>query len=223
MQVSLLGQFIQTWQTDCTYQAPGILFRSCEQPPVLANLYFDATPYYNASVNLAEMGDYAGYNYSGYMYNASVCARTVNTSYFCTSGDEEFLAANAVYSDNWNYDSDAASGTFGLGRNSPIWKIFGDPSSKLFDVYLTNFNQWKYWAYPNWDPATSNSVINFGGFSNDYGVNDIYTRIYPYQGGSYLFELDIFGFGKQNDTDLTEFYDDLMNFDPTDPTTYGVK
>jgi len=108
----------------------------------LADLYFNATPYYNASVNLAEMGDYAGYNFSGYLYKAAVCARSVNTSYYCTSGDAEFYAADAVYSDNWNYDSNAGAGTFGLGRNSPIWEIIGSPSSKLFDVYLSNFNGW---------------------------------------------------------------------------------
>ena len=180
MQVSLLGQFVQTWQKDCLYKHPGLRFTSCDQSPILANLYFDQTPYFNASVNLAEMGDYAGYNYSGYMYNASVCARTVNTDYFCTSGDEEFLAADSVYDDNWNYDSNAGSGTFGLGRNSPIWKIFGSPASMLFDVYLSNFNSWNLWAYPNYTPATTNSVINFGGFSSDYGVDDVYTRIYPY-------------------------------------------
>jgi len=104
-----------------------------------------------------------------------------------------------VYWDDWNYGSLAGAGSFGLGASSPIWKIIGSPSSKLFDVYLTNFNGWT-WADSSYVATTSSSLINFGTFDSTYGISEIYNRIYPFTGGSYLFGLDSFGFGK---TDVT--------------------
>lgn len=90
MFVSLLGQEVQTWQTDCTYQAPGQKFVGCDERPVLSELYLDSSPYYNASSNEPINGDYAGYNFTGYMYQASVCTRAVNTSFYCTTDNEVF-------------------------------------------------------------------------------------------------------------------------------------
>lgn len=47
-----------------------------------------------------------------------------------------------------------------------------------------------------------------------------HTTIAPYQGGSYLFSLEEFGFGKTSDTAKTQYYEDLLNFD--EEGTYGI-
>lgn len=63
-------------------------------------------------------------------------------------------------------------------------------------------------------------MINFGTYDTTYGLSDIYTSIAPFTGGSYLFGLDSFGFGKTNVTNQTEFYESLINWNTID---YGVK
>jgi hypothetical protein len=69
----------------------------------------------------------------------------IDTKYFCTIENQLFYAADTVYWNDWNYGSKAGAGTFGMGRNSPVWEIVGNAPTKLFDVYLTNFNNWS-WA-----------------------------------------------------------------------------
>lgn len=163
------------------------------------------TTEYNAS--------YGGYNQSGYIYNASVCVKVSGLNYFCNIDNQEFYAADSVYQNNWNYYSSGESGTFGMGRLSPIWDIIGSPRTKLFDVYMTNFNMWT-WADKNYTTTTDRSVINFGNFSTDYNITtDIHTTIKPKTGGSYLLPLKSFGFGMTNLTAGTEYYEDLLNSD----------
>lgn len=62
-------------------------------------------------------------------------------------------------------------------------------------------------------------MINFGAFDPDYTYGPK-TTISPISGGSYLFYLAVFGFGKTDLTANTEYYTDIMNFD-TDQTKYG--
>lgn len=135
------------------------------------------------------------------------------TEYFCTIENEEFYSANAIKQNNWNAYSSAESGTFGLGKESPIWNITGSPNTKLFDVYLTNFNGWT-WAQSNYSATTLNSVINLNVYSSDYNsTTDKFTTVHPITGGSYLLPLESFGFGMTNLNDYTEYYETLLNAD----------
>lgn len=114
--------------------------------------------------------------------------------------------------DTWNYYSAAASGTFGLGRESPIWSILGSPITKQYDIYLTNFNAWT-WASSDYVANTETSVINIGQFSADYTTSMSHTTFAPNTIGGHLFDLEIFGFGKTDDSANTGYYRDLINND----------
>jgi hypothetical protein len=84
MQVSLLGNQIESWSNDCLIKLGGAQYASCEVAPVYAQNYFNSTVYFNEAYTTAFAADYAGYSSSGYIYNASVCVTTVDTNYFCT-------------------------------------------------------------------------------------------------------------------------------------------
>lgn len=84
-----------------------------------------------------------------------------STNYFCTTANTEFYSADSVYSNNWNAYAAGASGTFGMGKISPVWEIIGSPATKMFDIYLINFSKWT-WADPTYVSHTSNSVMNLG-------------------------------------------------------------
>ena len=71
-----------------------------------------------------------------------MCVKTNTLDYFCTIENQQFYVADSVFADNWNYALPAYGGTFGLGFNSPVWKILGDPNPKIFDVYFANYNKW---------------------------------------------------------------------------------
>lgn len=216
-QVSLLGNYVYAYADDCMIATPGTLQTSCENAPVYATTYFNSSIYYakDSYTNSA----YAGYNTSGEIYSAEVCLNTKDTPFFCTVYNQEFYVAEQVMDDNWNYGSKADSGTVGLGASSPVWAIVSQPATKVFDVYLNNYNGWT-WADSNYVVNNSQSVINIGSFDPEYNY-DRHTTISPYQSNSYLFALSIFGFGKTDNTTNTEFYTDIMNFD-TDITKYGI-
>jgi hypothetical protein len=57
--------------------------------------------------------------------------------WFCSSNVTNVLVADSIYADNWNYHSAGETGNIGLGFNSPIWQIFGNPSVKQFDILLS--------------------------------------------------------------------------------------
>lgn len=219
-QVSLLGQYVQAFTDDCLQKLGGTRFASCDSAPTYAQSYFNQTVYYSEYNTPTFEGPYGGYNTSGYTYNTGVCTQTVGTKYFCTTSPALFYASDSVYADNWNYGSSAASGTFGFGKNSPVWEIVGSPATKEYDVYMANFNGWT-WADPTWTATTLTSVMNIGEFSKAYSQTDAHTTFAPATIGSYLFAMDIFGFGKTNIIQNSEFYEDLMNFD-VDQTVYGV-
>jgi hypothetical protein len=48
-----------------------------------------------------------------------------------------------------------------------------------YDVYMANFNDWKNWAYPNYDSTTTASTINVGGFSSDYSISSTHATVKP--------------------------------------------
>lgn len=219
-QVSLLGQYVLTFEQDCMTKLPGTLYRSCEDAPIYATNYFNQSEYYSYLNTPTYSSPYSGYNSSGYIYSTSVCAVTAGAKYFCTIGAASFYVADSVYGNNWNYDSAAAAGIMGFGKNSPLWTIVGTPATKEFDVYMANYNSWT-WADSTWTPTTMQSVMNIGGFSNDYVQSDAHTSFNPAFSGSYLLPLATFGFGMYNATNSSEFYEDLMNFD-TDLNVYGI-
>jgi hypothetical protein len=123
--------------------------------PVWAVPYFNVSYYLNADPTenyYIEGVDYDGYVSSGYELDASVCVGAKSYKYFCTTVNTPFYVADSIYADHWNYGSNATSGTFGFGFNSPVWSMLGleaTTSTKNFDVYLTNFNNW-YWAQPTY-------------------------------------------------------------------------
>lgn len=141
-----------------------------------------------------------------------------DTKYFCTTSNQLFYSADSVYSDNWNYYQNAASGTFGLGKNSPIWEIIGSPSTKIYDIYMANYNGWSF-ADPTYVAHTLNSVMNLGAFSSEYTTAMPHTTIAPRDIGSYLFAITEFGFGKTDEATQTEYYKSIINWDADD--SYG--
>lgn len=219
-QVSLLGEYIQTFQWDCLHKGGGTRFTSCEDEPILAENYFNQTVYQTSFTPSYTPSIYGGYNTSGYTYNVGVCVQTAGTKYFCTTSAAKVYSADSVYNDNWNYASTAASGTFGLGASTAIWEIVGSPATKLFDVYMANFNAWT-WADSTWTATTTQSFINLSKFSSDYAQSDPSTSFSPYQGGSYLFYMEEFGFGKTDTTQNTEYYESILNYNVNHD--YGIQ
>lgn len=217
--VSLLGQYVYAWDQMCFIKGGGSFWIPCDNSPQYSQLYFNSSIYNidNQAENYTD-ADYAGYVTSGKVFNASVCVTVAGTKYFCTTQNSEFYSADSVYSNNWNKYQSAAAGTFGMGKNSPIWEIIGSPATKLYDIYMTNFNGWT-WAYPTYVAHTQQSVMNLGAFSSEYTTSMPHTTIAPYQGGSYLFALKEFGFGVTNDVSQTQYYESIMNFDAED--SYG--
>lgn len=105
-----------------------------------------------------------------------------------------------------------------MGKNSAIWTILGSPAVKMFDIYMTNFNNWT-WAKSDYVAFTANSVMNLGDFSTNYISSMAQSTFAPSTLGGYLFELTEFGFGKTDETAQTEYYEDLKN---TDENAYGI-
>ena len=220
-QVSLLGNYAQTFEQHCLRKASGQQYVSCEDAPTYATNYFNQSEYYSfGSTPTYGPAFYGGYNTSGYEYSSGVCIVSNTTKYFCSNSPSHFYVADSVYEDNWNYDSAAASGIIGFGKNSPVWDIVGSPATKEFDVQMSNFNSWT-WANANWVATSTQSVMNMGGFSTHYTQSMAHTTFSPYQLNSYLFELDYIGFGKYYDNNKTEFYESVLNFD-TDSLVYGI-
>jgi len=68
-------------------------------------------------------------------------------------------------------------------------------------VQLTNFVDWTF-ADSSWVQVNTTNEINFGGYgSYSYNTSTPNTTFTPYKSGSYLFELEQFGFGKTTDSD----------------------
>jgi hypothetical protein len=57
--------------------------------------------------------------------------------------------------------------------------MLGNPAEMKYDVYMANFNDWKNWAYPNYDSTTIASTINVGGFSSDYSISSTHATVKP--------------------------------------------
>ena len=96
---------------------------------------------------------------SGYSINTAACVSAIGVTGFCTTTKQQNYIADSVYGDDWNYGASANAGTFGLGKNSAIWNIVGTPSTKNYDVYMSNFNDWTF-ADASYSPVTTTSVIN---------------------------------------------------------------
>jgi hypothetical protein len=135
--------------------ATGSLPVSCEEQPNYAVNYFNASQYYveGETANYTS-ADYGGYVTSGYVFQAGLCMAASGVSAFCSTDNVQFFSANQISGNSWNYLQSAGSGTFGFGNNSPVWSIIGSPTTKMFDVYLTNFNAWT-WADPTYVATTS--------------------------------------------------------------------
>ena len=179
---------------------------------MFATNYFDNTTYYNDTNFYAAGGVYDGYDTTGNVYNSSVCVKSSTLDYFCTIQNQEFYTADSVYSNDWNYGVNANAGTFGLGFNSPIWSMLGNPSTMMYDVYMANFNEWSTWAYPSYTAFTTASTINVGGFSSDYSVSTPHTSIKPSFQNTQLLPLTMFAFGKTYDNN-TASYISILNDD----------
>jgi len=53
---------------------------------------------------------------------------------YCSNNFTNVLVADSIYADHWHYHSKGGAGNIGLGINSPIWEIFGNPTVKRFDI-----------------------------------------------------------------------------------------
>jgi hypothetical protein len=216
-QVSLLGNYVFTYGENCETNKPGVRNVDCTAAPIYAENYFNTSIYY--AKDTYEESNYAGYTTSGEIFTAEMCINAKDTPFFCTIYNEDFYVADTISDDAWNYDSKANAGTVGFGAGSPIWAIVNSPATKMYDIYMTNFNSWT-WVDSSYVATTTQSLINFGEFSTDYTTALPHTTIAPTTGGSYLFGLSQFGFGSTNTVANTEYYEDIMNFD-VDITKYG--
>jgi len=218
-QVSLLGQYVFTYDAECLTGTPGTLQRSCELEPILAQNYFNGTFYNEKDSYPASM--YAGYNTSGKIYTASACASNSEYPYFCTIQNTDFYVADTVYSDEWNYGSQAAAGTFPMGKNSPVWAILqSPPTMRKFDVSMTNYNKWT-WAEPSYVQTTSSSYMTVGAFDTNYTTAMTHVDIAPKTIGGHLFALNEFSFGAYNATNGSEYFEDINNWS-TNSLEYGL-
>lgn len=98
---------------------------SCAEKPNYATTYFDTTPYFVEGVSISYEADYAGYFTSGYEYDSNVCFTVIGQQGFCTTTPSRFYGADTIISNNWNAFENAATGTVGFGRLSPMWDILG--------------------------------------------------------------------------------------------------
>lgn len=140
--------------------------RDCAAAPLYANQYFNISSYLNASSYFEASGDYSGYVGTGYVFNTATCLKSTTAKYFCNLQNQNVFAINKVTEDNWNYGTNADSGTFGLNKNSPVWNILGSPATKLYDVLLTPFTDWS-WAQAGYAPVTTQSILTIGGFASN--------------------------------------------------------
>jgi len=213
-QVSLLGNFVQTYSLDCSTDIETkwrTFSSSCENYPTLAENYFNSTGYFEESDNTEQTLLYGGLNATGYVYQAAVCFATSFETNFCTIENNNIFSIDKINSDNWNMYSPISAGTIGLGIYSPAWQIIGSPDTKEFDVQLTNFVDWTF-ADSSWAQVNSANEINFGGYgSYSYDSTTPKTTFSTYMAGSDLFQLVEFGFGLTNSANSSEYYENLMN------------
>jgi len=118
----------------------------------------------------------------------------------------DFLVADSIYQDNWNYATSAHAGNIGFGKNSPVWTILGNQTTKMFDVYLANFNSWSTWSGISSTTVTTNGIMTVGGFDPSYTQAMTHTTINPTTQGGYLLTLTEFAFGKTDTSTNTESY-----------------
>ena len=205
--VSLLGNYVQAFSTDCYQKFAGTLFKPCSNGPSFAELYFNGTDY---SDTYALSGDYGGYETSGFVYNSSVCLKAENTELFCSVINEEFAVADSIYRNLWNYGSNAGAGIYGMGTYSPVWYMLDNPASKKYDVYASNFSDYASWYNPSYFNFTGSSVLNINGWDTFYDSETTFTQIKPSITLGHLFTLEEFSFG-QTYANNTKSYHTVLN------------
>jgi len=96
----------------------------------------------------------------------------------------------------------------------------GNPATKMFDVSMTNFNNWTF-ADPSYNQTSEASVMNLGEFDGNYTAANASTMFSPVTIGGHLLPLTMFSFGKTNVTNSSEFYNSILNSDNDTYTTYA--
>ena len=83
MGVSLLGSVVQTFSYDCLNKLGGRQYVACNNAPILATPYFNATTYSNQATQ--DSATYDGYTMSGYSLNTAACLSAIGAIGFCTT------------------------------------------------------------------------------------------------------------------------------------------
>lgn len=118
---------------------------------------------------------------------------------------------------NWNYGIDGNAGQIGFGRVSPVWTMLGSPSTKRFDVQLSNFNDYATWGDSSYTPASTSNSMNVGGFTTEFTYAQPNGKVItPTISGS-RFAMDEFAFGITY-ANFTESYSSILNSN----SEYGV-
>jgi hypothetical protein len=205
---------------NCTQGGGSTLPYSCAEQPTYAQNYFNGSYYFTPANKPYGPVQYAGYETSGYIYNAAACVGAVSNPFFCTIYNTDFYVADSITKDNWNYGSKADAGTFPMGAGSPIWKMLNlVDEQKKYDVSMTNYNSWT-WAQADYVPVTTTSVINLNSYDSHYSASDLHVNIKPTTIGGHLFSTNYFTFGRDYGNN-TEYFVDVNNWD-SDPTVYGL-
>lgn len=114
----------------------------------------------------------SGYNTSGLLFNSSICFNDAERSGFtspiplCTVENAQVYSVSSIYSDNWNQYTAAGAGILGLGYNSSVWQLIGNPTNRNFAIWLSNFTDYS-WYSSNYNP-TYDPTLNFGGLDTYY-------------------------------------------------------
>jgi hypothetical protein len=104
--------------------------------------------------------------------------------------------------------------------SSPVWSLFGNPSTKKFDIALSNISDWS-WIDANHKTYNYSSVITMNYWNTSYDNQATYIIMAPSTIGSYLFTLKYFAFGKTY-ADNSASYQSLLN-SVVDNSTFSDK
>lgn len=184
-QVNPQAQQAMTFSNDCSVNMKWghhwQFTNSCEDYPLQATNYYNNSFFLN-STNNYHYGPaaYSGYNVSGYGFNTTACLyMQVSGTFYpvCDLFANEVYSVNSVTGVNWNPFNPSYSGVVGFGSGSPVWGILNWPSTKQFDIMMTNFKSYS-WINSTYSAYTTSPVLNFGQYGNyDFASNENTTKV----------------------------------------------
>ena len=131
---------------------------------------------------------------------------------YCTNNLTNVLVADTIYADHWHYHSYGGAGNIGLGPNSPIWEIFGNPTVKQFDITAGCFAWW-------YCIRTIGGTLYMNGFNPNVTISSgASTVITPTTASGETFTLTDLSFGMYIEANNSASYKSILN---NNQTKYG--